>query len=86
MDCNVGIEWLDVSEAVWRYLELIDVQKGSKDLQEASEDQQVDQGLRLKIKIYVNRNKICLDGVWVEKRRADIEDFLLPRICKESIT
>lgn len=86
VDRNIGMEWLGVSEAVWRYLELIDVKKGVKDLQEALEDRKVDPGLRLKIKTLINRDKICLDGVWVERRRAEIEDFLLPRICKENVS
>ena len=51
-------EWFGMSPAICSYLDMMDVKRGSKDLQAALEDQQgLDAGLRLKVKNYLNRNK-----------------------------
>lgn len=86
VDKNVGSSWLGISNSVWRYLELLDLKKGKKDLEEALEDRNIDAGLRLKIKTYVNRNKLFLDGVWVEKNRTAIEEYIVQKICLEDIS
>ena len=84
-DRETGEKWFGVPEAVWRYFELNDTVKGTRDLKEALEDRKIDAGLRLKIKNYLNRNRILLDGVWVERRRADIEDYVLKNLCTEDV-
>ena len=43
-------------------------------------------GMRLKIKNYCNRDKLFVDGVWVEKRRSALEQVVAKRICADSIS
>ena len=79
-------EWLGIDRSVFMYLEMRDVKQGKKNLSLALEDvQNLDVGLRLKIKNYLNRNKVYVDGIWVEKRRADLEDIVLRKFCTEDI-
>lgn len=74
--------WLGVPTYVWNYLELNDVKQGKKDLHMALEDHRgLDTGLRLKIKNYLNRNKLFIDGRWVEKKRNDLEKVVIEKFC-----
>lgn len=78
-------EWLGIPESVFRYLEALSIKQGNEDLLKAVDDKQLDAGLRLKIKSYLNRNKILINGKWVEKRRSELERALVPELCKDSI-
>jgi hypothetical protein len=46
----------------------------------------LDAGLRLKIKNYLNRNKVFLRGIWIEKNRANLEEVAVKEICKNSMS
>ena len=82
-----GTEWLGIPAHVWSYLDITEVKRGKKDLQSAVEDNQgLDIGLRLKIKNYLNRNKIYVDGMWVEKRRAELEEVAVRKFCQEDVS
>lgn len=82
-----GSEWLGVSPHVWNYLELYDMKRGKKDLETALEDQEgLDVGLRIRIKNYLNRNKLYIDGRWVEKKRADLEQVVVKKFCTDDVT
>ena len=64
-------EWLGLKKTIYNYLELTGSKQGKKNLEEALDDNQnLDFGLRLKIKNYLNRNKLYLDGRWIDKKRA----------------
>ena len=80
-------EWFGMTPAICSYLDMMDVKRGSKELQAALEDQQgLDAGLRLKVKNYLNRNKLYVDGRWVEKRRADLEEVVARKFCREAVS
>lgn len=80
-------EWFSMTPAICSYLDMMDVKRGSKELQAALEDQQgLDAGLRLKVKNYLNRNKLYVDGRWVEKRRADLEEVAVRKFCTEDVS
>lgn len=82
-----GTEWLGVPAYVWNYLDLNDVKRGKKDLQTALEDQKgLDIGLRLKIKNYLNRNKLYIDGMWVEKKRGELEKVVVRKLCSRDVS
>lgn len=86
-DKQDGEKWLSIPAYVWNFLNLIDAKQGKKDLAEALNDQKrLDLGMRLKIKNYCNRDKLFVDGVWVEKRRSALEQVAARRICAESIS
>lgn len=82
-----GIEWFGMSADICGYLDMMDVKRGRKSLQSALEDRHnLDAGLRLKIKNYLNRNKLFVDGIWVEKRRADLEELVVRKFCTEDVS
>lgn len=82
-----GTEWLGVPASIWNYLDLNDVKRGKKDLKFALEDHRgLDEGLRLKIKNYLNRNKLYVDGMWVDKKRGDLEQVVARKFCSENVS
>jgi len=80
-------EWLGVGKQVFTYMEMTGADKGKKALDEASDDyHNLNLGFRLKIKNYLNRNKLFLDGRWVEKTRADLEEYAVRKYCTENVS
>lgn len=79
-------QWFGLSAEVWNYMLMTDVNKGKQDLNTALEDKKLDAGLKLRIKNFLNRNKIFADGVWIEKRRADIEKYVVAKYCRDEVS
>lgn len=77
-------EWFGISAETWSYLSTN--KRGPKPLNKALEDAKLSAGMRLKIRNYLNRNKLYIDGVWVEKKRAVIEDVVLKKYCQDEKT
>ena len=87
VDKNDAGIWLGISKDTFNYLDLTGAESGSKDLNEALNDyHHLDYGLRLKIKNYLNRNKLYLDGKWVNKKRADLEEYVIRKYCRDSVS
>jgi hypothetical protein len=87
LDRRDGEIWLGIPSSVWNYLELFGIKRGTKDLNEALMDiEGLEAGMRLKIKNYLNRNKLFVDGVWVEKKRADLESVVVRKFCQENVS
>lgn len=85
LDRNDSIKWLGISQADWRYLEAMDLEPGKKDLNEALDDKKgLESGLRLKIKNYLNRNKLFIDEMWIDRKRADLEEVVIRKFCQSS--
>lgn len=79
--------WLGVTDALWIYLEMTDSKKGKADLNLAIKDtENLEAGLRLRIKNYINRNKLYIDGKWVEKKRAELEIIVAKKYCADDTT
>ena len=76
-------KWLGVSENVWNYLEACGIEQGINDMELALEDLQLDAGFKLRIKSYLNKDSIYIDGEWVRLRRADLELALCKKYCQE---
>lgn len=80
-------KWLGIDETTFNYLEMAGNKKGTRDLREAENDHDnLDYGFRLKIKNYLNRDKLFLDGRWIERNRSDIEDYVIRTYCKENVS
>ena len=80
-------EWFGIRKYVFNYMEMAGTDKGKKLLDEAPDDfHNLDVGLRLKIKNYLNRNKLFLDGRWVDKNRKDLEEYVIRKFCKEGVS
>ena len=82
-DRKDAVKWLGVPTTVFRYFDLFDIKQGTASLEEALEDRQLDAGLRLRVKNYLHRNKIYIDGRWIEKKRIQMEEFVASKICIE---
>ena len=80
-----AVAWFGMTDIICNYMEMMGVKKGEKDLDLALEDRQLDTGLKLKIKNYLNRNKIYVDGIWVEKKRASLEETVARKFCNDSM-
>ena len=78
--------WLGIQESVWNYMLLTDAKKGKGTLSDAVEDRALDAGLRLKIRNYLNRNKIFIDDIWIEKRRSSIEEYVIRKFCRDEVS
>lgn len=86
-DKKVAEEWFGISQIFFHYMELTDVRQGKKELVTALEDyQSLNVGLRLKIKNYLNRDKIFIDNRWVEKKRIALEEVVVKRFCRENVS
>lgn len=87
LDKKDSIKWLGISQATWQYLETIDLKPGTKELSEALEDRKgLEVSQRLKIKNYLNRNKLYIDETWVEKKRSDLEKLVVKKFCRQDVS
>ena len=87
IDKKDAIEWLGIPESVFRYFEMMGVKKGSDDINKAQEDNTgLDAGLRMKVRNYINRNKVFIDGIWVDKTRASLERVAARKLCGEQVS
>lgn len=85
-DKRDGIKWFGVEPYIWNYLDMRGFKQGDRQLSEALDDSDIDLGFRLKIKNYLNRNRLYLDGEWVDNKRASVENFVLKKLCREDVT
>ena len=87
LDRKDAEKWLGIPSYVWDYLELSGIKRGNVDLNEALKDiDGLGAGMRLKIKNYLNRNRLFVDGMWVEKKRSDLEPVVVRKFCRESVS
>ncbi len=85
-DKKDGIKWFGVEPYIWNYLDMRGLKLGNRELSEALDDSNIDLGFRLKIKNYLNRNRLYLDKEWVDNKRASVENFILKKLCREDVT
>ena len=86
-DKQDAYKWFGMTPDVFNYFNMLDIKQGDRDLETALDDNKnLEAGLRLKIKNYLNRNKIFIDGVWIEKRRADLEELVVRKCCKDNVS
>ena len=84
---NDAVKWLGIPESAIGYFDLYDIKQGSRSLESASEDiKGLETGLRLKIKNYLNRDKLFIDGRWIEKKRYALEDLVLKKYCQNDVS
>lgn len=86
-DCKECSEWFGVEPYVWTYMDLFGIKQGNKPLEEAIKDStNLDAGMRLRIKNYINKDRIYIDGKWVKKQRTELEPIIVKKFCKEDVT
>ncbi len=80
-------QWFGIPEYVFRYFDALDVKKGSKDLASAPDDAEgLTAGMRLKIKNYIHRNQLYIDGIWVNIKRSELIEKVLKLFCQDEMS
>ena len=82
---EMWLNFLGVSDMTFGYLTSF-CSKGSKPIEEALADPKIDLSLKFKIQDYLNRNKILIDGTLIERRRVDIENYAISKLCADELT
>ncbi len=82
---EMWLNFLGVSDMTFGYLTSF-CSKGSKPIEEALADPKIDLSLKFKIQDYLNRNKILIDGILIERRRVDIENYAISKLCTDELT
>lgn len=82
---ELWLDYLGVSEKVFGYL-INTCSKGKKYIEEAITDTKVDLILKYKIQNYLNRNKVLINDVLIDRNRQSLEDYALTQICKDEIS
>lgn len=80
---NDSEKWLGITKHNFNYLEMVNAKRGKKDLNDALTDQNLDISLRLKIRIYLDRNKVRLGDQWIPRNRSNIIEYVVRTQCKE---
>lgn len=60
--------------------------RGEKQIEDAMNDPKVSVSLKFRIRDYLNRNKLLIDGILLENRRVAIEDYAIKKFCKDEMT
>lgn len=76
------INYLGIPEKTFYYLKET-YNHGISALQDAVNDENIDTALKLRIISYLNKDKIEIDGQLVNKKRSEIEEFIISKYCKE---
>ena len=79
-------KWFGITPATVTYFELTNSKHGKVSLHKALEDMDLSAGMRLNVKKYINRNKIYVDGMYIEKRIADLEEFVIRKYCTDDVS
>ena len=85
-DKRDAAEWFGLSPASLSYLALMAEKGGSHPLEEAPGDPQLGVGLRQRVRNYLNRDKLFLDGQWIPKKRAELEEYVVTHLCRDSVS
>ena len=85
-DKKDAVQWLGVPAQAIGYLELIGETRGEKPLEDAQQDEVLDVGLRCRIRDYLNRGKLCIDGQWIPLKRTPLEKYVVEHFCVEEKT
>lgn len=78
-------DYLKISKQTIAYLTDI-YSGGSLHLAEAMSDPQIDVSMKYRIRDYLSKDKIEIDGELFDKRRQDIEEFVLEHYCQDELT
>lgn len=77
--------YIGVPEETFRYL-FNTCTHGSKPIEEAMNDPEVNVSLKFRIRDYLNRNMLLIDGIPLENRREVIENYAMEKFCQDEMT
>jgi len=78
--------WFGLNEAAMGYLSLMTEKQGTLPLEDAQEDPRLDPGLRQRVRNYLNRDKLFLNGRWIPKKRGALERHVVENFCAEDVS
>lgn len=79
------IDYLGVSNHTYGYLANF-CDKGNLNLELALSDERINPIIKFRIQDYLNKDKILIDGILIEKQRSAIENYALSKIAKDEIS
>lgn len=82
---DIWLNYLGVSEKTLGYLAGV-FQRGKKSIECVMDDPNIDNTVKSKIQNYLNRNKLFIDGVLIEKQRSEVEDYALSKIARNELS
>ena len=77
-------EWFGLSAEAVGYLDVASERRGEGSLEDAQQDQNLSPGLRQRIRNFLNRNKLYLDGQWIPKKRTILEQYVVEHFCRDN--
>jgi hypothetical protein len=83
LDWQDAEQWFGLTVPVLRYLDLISKAHRRRPLEEARDDTKLGAALRQRIRNYLNRDMLYLDGQWIPKKRNELERYFVTRFCTE---
>lgn len=85
VDKNDLEKWFGITPYMNNYFEITGSKRGTEPLNKALEDMALGAGMRLKVKKYINRDKVYIDGMYIPKNRADLEDAVVRKFCSDNV-
>lgn len=82
---ELWFNYLGVSERAFGYL-VNTYSRGRVKIESALSDPEVNLILKFKIREYLNRRKILIDGILMEGQRSVIEDYALAKLCRDEMS
>ena len=82
---EVWFDYLGISEKTYGFL-VNAYSRGRQKIESALSDPQVNLTLKFKIREYLNRNKIMIDGMLIDAQKAVIEDYALAKLCWDEMS
>ena len=82
---ELWFDYLGVSEKTFGYL-VNTYSRGRAKIESALNDPDVNLILKFKIREYLNRNKIIIDGMLMDAQRATIENYALAKLCRDEMS
>ncbi len=85
-DRQTGAEWFGLTDETYNYLGLMKGKREGRSLEEAPDDEKLHPGLRLRVRCYLNRNRVPIGDEWLEKQKGVLEDYVLRTYCRDGMT
>ena len=79
-------QWFGISTDSIIYLDLKTEKHLAEPLEDAQEDLRLGSGLRQRVRNYINRDKLFLDGRWIPKKRGVLERYVVENFCTEDVS
>lgn len=82
---EMWFDYLGITKETFNYLMYSHI-RGKAQITEALSDPKVDLILKYKIQDYLNRNKVLIDGILIDRQRSDIENYVLSKVARDEVT